>query len=463
MARLVCVRFVELDLIRHFRAPETETIRKLLVACCNVFDRPIEEFGFYLATSKSSRWLESDDKIELIGPEEVLQFQRKSELIVLKSAGELQHYAQGALQKRDKNQKSHWDPRWFVLRGPLLSYYRKKSQREAAGTINLASEFSFGPASVDSPVGPPWRLYICIAQPHRRYELGSDSEQEVEHWLRILRTVQHSYSSGPGLAVSGPAGDSDGTDFDIEELDDYDDDSHKHHSPQRASVGDNCGFLLKRSSKTKAYKRLWFVLHDKALFYFKLPTDARPLRVVNLDGARLFDRSRPPRRFLLKIQTAANDKYHLLAPTPQVFADWLDAFEFIAGMNASPADLRASRSDSTYADSEDELDEMSQQRIEIQGFLQKQGHNMIGDWRRRWFMLRGSSLFYQKTPSSKSMLGGIPLGVATVRTTESSKRQFSFEIEVGARTYYLAAATDEERAKWLTSLHTRTESKTKLC
>jgi len=27
----------------------------------------------------------------------------------------------------------------------------------------------------------------------------------------------------------------------------------------------------------------------------------------------------------------------------------------------------------------------------------KQGHNVINDWRKRWFMLRGRTLFYSKS------------------------------------------------------------------
>jgi hypothetical protein len=45
---------------------------------------------------------------------------------------------------------------------------------------------------------------------------------------------------------------------------------------------------------------------------------------------------------------------------------------------------------------------MADQKVIKEGFLTKKGNGMLGKWKERWFVLKGSALFYYKEPRVRS-------------------------------------------------------------
>jgi len=99
--------------------------------------------------------------------------------------------------------------------------------------------------------------------------LSGSGLQELSHWIRILKDLQRDLEGGRGQEDANT---------DEEEDDDDDDDDGgvlaKEAEVQKLSKGqkgDKAGFLLKRGKSTSTYRRRWFVLHDKILYYFSSP------------------------------------------------------------------------------------------------------------------------------------------------------------------------------------------------
>jgi hypothetical protein len=87
-----------------------------------------------------------------------------------------------------------------------------------------------------------------------------------------------------------------------------------------------------------------------------------------------------------------------------------------------------------------------------EGWLSKLGGSGLTpkNWRRRWFVLKGSDLFYYKTAFDVSALGIVRLKGYTISETLDSKKSFAFQAsKEGQRTYYFVADTNEEMNKWM--------------
>ena len=89
--------------------------------------------------------------------------------------------------------------------------------------------------------------------------------------------------------------------------------------------------------------------------------------------------------------------------------------------------------------------------MRLQGYLQKQGNNLFADWRKRWFTMRGQTLYYRKSPDSKEVLGSIPLQACTLRVVPG-RRPFAFELAVSSRQYQLQASDEDDMQKWFAAL-----------
>jgi len=71
-------------------------------------------------------------------------------------------------------------------------------------------------------------------------------------------------------------------------------------------------------------------------------------------------------------------------------------------------------------------------------------------WKKRWFVLKDTTLSYYKTRGDIESLGTISLGSAgRVQPTDRKKKANGFEIPTPARTFYLSADTDAERQSWM--------------
>lgn len=89
---------------------------------------------------------------------------------------------------------------------------------------------------------------------------------------------------------------------------------------------------------------------------------------------------------------------------------------------------------------------------EFEGYLTKQSM-WLKDWRRRYFILSGSRLFFAKTPYSAPH-GMIDLSTATtVKSADlKSKKKNSFEISTHDFTYLMYADSDKEKDDWIGSV-----------
>ncbi|KAJ6229599.1 ribosomal protein S6 KINASE [Anaeramoeba flamelloides] len=93
---------------------------------------------------------------------------------------------------------------------------------------------------------------------------------------------------------------------------------------------------------------------------------------------------------------------------------------------------------------------MSKQQIIKQGFLVKQG-NLVKNWKKRWFVISGSILSYYKSKNGKFPKGLIPLthGII-VEHAKKRRKKWVFSITIPQqRTFYISAATEEERDEWM--------------
>lgn len=89
---------------------------------------------------------------------------------------------------------------------------------------------------------------------------------------------------------------------------------------------------------------------------------------------------------------------------------------------------------------------------EFEGWITKQSM-WLKDWRRRYFILKGSKLFFAKTPHSAPH-GMIDLAqCTTVKSADLKSRKInSFEISTPDTTYLLYADTEKEKDDWIGSV-----------
>jgi hypothetical protein len=86
---------------------------------------------------------------------------------------------------------------------------------------------------------------------------------------------------------------------------------------------------------------------------------------------------------------------------------------------------------------------------DFSGYLWKRSM-WLKDWRSRYFVLKGSMLYFSKTPSDA------PHGIVdlkdciTVKSAEDTTRKaHSFELQTPETTYYMYAASDKDKDDWI--------------
>lgn len=89
---------------------------------------------------------------------------------------------------------------------------------------------------------------------------------------------------------------------------------------------------------------------------------------------------------------------------------------------------------------------------DFEGWLTKQSE-WLQNWRRRYFLLKGSKLFFAKSEYSGPH-GMIDLAVCTtVKSADiKSRKRHSFEISTPETTYLLYADTEKEKDDWIGSV-----------
>lgn len=118
-------------------------------------------------------------------------------------------------------------------------------------------------------------------------------------------------------------------------------------------------------------------------------------------------------------------------------------------------------SDANPTSSEDEYDAVEYERevkaggdkqtIAQAGYLHKMGRNKV--WKRRYFVLRGSTLAYYKNQEETKPNRVIPLArVVDAIEKDVKGRKHCFKIITPKRVYICAASSEEEELRWLSAL-----------
>jgi len=444
---IVNIKYVSKDLLRVVRVGPTTSVHQLLtraVAKCNCCQRdqnqmPFEQFGLYLP--QKGVWLDNVKPLQHynINSGDILELHYKKEPLLNKIGygSPQQHYAEGWLSKRGGRNPS-WKLRWFVLKNTVLSYYKKKTDEDPAGQIDLGNPFDFGHSFENNRPSTEGLYEFFITIPMRTFYLSTESELEFSHWIRILRNLQNE-ADGETVGESDNSDDEEG-DAPIKQSVEQE----VLQVVQRA-MGEKSGYLLKRGKSTKTYRRRWFVLQDTVLCYFPSHQNLKCKQIINLEGSQILDKSKSGKLFRFKIISGPKT-FFLICDSQEDFEDWCEAFQYVAGVEISKP-----RADSGEAGVEPNFED-----FELEGYLMKQGHNVINSWRKRWFMLRGKTLFYSTTKENKEvLLGSIPLSISTIKLAdEKTKRPCSFEIFINTngRAYFLQASSEVERDAWIEKL-----------
>jgi len=94
---------------------------------------------------------------------------------------------EGYLMKKGEGQKSY-TKRWFILKGNLLFYFEKKSDREPIGVIILeGSTIELAESEMEE--------HFCfkILFPSRSYILSAESHEVMEQWMKSLACASYDY------------------------------------------------------------------------------------------------------------------------------------------------------------------------------------------------------------------------------------------------------------------------------
>lgn len=93
----------------------------------------------------------------------------------------------GFLMKKGDGNKS-FAKRWFVLKGNLLFYFEKKTDKEPLGVVILeGSTVELAESEMEE--------HFCfkIVFPTKSYIIGAESQQVMEQWMKALACASYDY------------------------------------------------------------------------------------------------------------------------------------------------------------------------------------------------------------------------------------------------------------------------------
>lgn len=267
------------------------------------------------------------------------------------------------------------------------------------------------------------------------------------------------------------------------------------------------GYLLKKGEKglTKSWKRRWFSLDGRKLKYFKSPNRSEPLGHINILNVVYACTSRETSGVsknlhdcVFQVNTSRRI-YYLLAKTVEDKEHWVRQLETCRKvLNASASALPQANQLSqrfSITEEEDEQDEdinpedfvsgsspttsprnapegpkkvvASDVELgpELKGWLFKKGDKgPKKTWKKRWFVLRDSSLAYFKHKVDLQYINYIPLlDILSVDLSDevSDKKlgACGFALVTENRTWYLTAPSPDDRDVWVERLSRFTSSR----
>lgn len=159
-------------------------------------------------------------------------------------------YHTGYLFKRGAR-NVEWQKRWFVYDHGVLSYYRSNVDAEPAGSIAIESMVKVEEAREESRRDPRYRYCFQLdTVGARNYMLCAENMDTMREWMRVL---QMNIDALPPSAR--------GFDF---------------------KTCSKVGYLEKRGEHNTMYKRRYFALKGKGLYYFKEKDDQEEAGMIDL-------------------------------------------------------------------------------------------------------------------------------------------------------------------------------------
>jgi len=87
--------------------------------------------------------------------------------------------------------------------------------------------------------------------------------------------------------------------------------------------------------------------------------------------------------------------------------------------------------------------------VDKQGWLEMKGAAKQKEWKKQWFVLRGSQLTYYKSEDADRSAGSVPLAEAELQSVKAEdERQFLIGLKVQDRNIVLSATSKKERDAW---------------
>ncbi len=105
---------------------------------------------------------------------------------------------EGYLEKEGGTKMKKWQMRWFVLQGPMLSYFKERGDLQAAGVIPVGN-CSVGLA--EDKIGK--KNSFEISTRYRNYFLVAKDEFELAKWMKHIEQVKVGIKSSRTMSVDG--------------------------------------------------------------------------------------------------------------------------------------------------------------------------------------------------------------------------------------------------------------------
>ncbi|KAF0690327.1 Aste57867_18258 [Aphanomyces stellatus] len=197
------------------------------------------------------------------------------------------------------------------------------------------------------------------------------------------------------------------------------------------------GYLTKRGHLVPSYRLRYFVLSGMTIKYFADETayrsGASALAEMEVKSGGRWDGESTG----LFVKTSTGSTLFLCAESVPELQKWLEALAKIMGVADKPTPISCA------------------------GWLTKQGHKRKS-WKKRYFVLRGTTLTYYPDFDTANTRLTKPLGEVTVRDVgawDGEQNGFTFTTHDNVP-YYVFADTERDQAKWLAALRKLFESNT---
>ncbi len=105
---------------------------------------------------------------------------------------------EGSLEKEGGKKMKKWQTRWFVLQGPMLSYYKERGDLQAAGVIPVGN---CSVSIADDRIGK--KNSFEISTRYRNYFLVAKDEFELAKWMKHIEQVKVGLKSSRTMSVDG--------------------------------------------------------------------------------------------------------------------------------------------------------------------------------------------------------------------------------------------------------------------